>query len=59
VALAWALLARLWQTALELAFVAAATLADRRRARDPRRADATGPGDDGVAGAPRRHGDDR
>ena len=35
VALAWALLARLWQTALELGFVAVAALADRlqRRAR--------------------------
>ena len=31
VALAWALLARLWQTALELAFVGAAALVDRRR----------------------------
>jgi uncharacterized membrane protein YbhN (UPF0104 family) len=34
VALAWALLARLWQTALELAFVGAAALLDRRRQRD-------------------------
>ena len=31
VALAWALLARLWQTALELAFVGVAVLADRHR----------------------------
>ena len=60
VALAWALLARLWQTALELAFVAAASLADRRRSRDPRPVDAAGlGGDDGVAGVPRTDGDDR
>ena len=37
VALAWALLARLWQTALELAFVAVAALADRLQRRGAER----------------------
>ncbi len=35
VALAWALLARLWQTALEIAFVGAAVLADKARRHGP------------------------
>ena len=51
VALAWALLARLWQTALELAFVAVAALLDRRRATGDR------PGDERPA-APRPRRDD-
>ncbi len=61
VALAWALLARLWQTALELGFVAAAALADhlQRRARE-RAAVATAPGEQARrASAQRQDGDDR
>lgn len=59
VALAWALLARLWQTALELAFVAVAALTDRLQ----RRAAARGAQQVAVeqppgARAPRRDGDD-
>ena len=60
IALAWALLARLWQTALEIGFVAAATLADRLRRRAAQ-ARETEPGTDGrtrQVAAPRRHGDD-
>ena len=59
VALAWALLARLWQTALELAFVAAATLADRRGSPEGRAAAARGLGAGGPSdGASRTDGDD-
>jgi hypothetical protein len=52
VALAWALLARLWQTALELAFVGAAALADRRRSTGDR------PGGGGRPAEPRPQRDD-
>ncbi len=61
VALAWALLARLWQTALELGFVAAAALADRllRRARGRAAAAQSGAGEQARrADAPRQDGDD-
>ena len=60
VALAWALLARLWQTALELTFVAVAALVDRRRGPAPgRAASATGAGGpERRAGVPRQDGDD-
>ncbi len=60
VALAWALLARLWQTALEIGFVAAATLADRlrRRAAQAHEAEAGADGRARQSAAPRRHGDD-
>jgi hypothetical protein len=60
IALAWALLARLWQTALEIGFVAAATLADRVRRRAAQ-AHGTEVGSDErarQAAAPREHGDD-
>ena len=61
VALAWALLARLWQTSLELSFVALAALVDRlqRRARARAAAMKTAAGER-AAGAdpPRRDGDD-
>jgi uncharacterized membrane protein YbhN (UPF0104 family) len=60
IALAWALLARLWQTALEIGFVAAATLADRVRRRAAQ-AHGTEVGSDErarQAAAPRGHGDD-
>ena len=61
VALAWALLARLWQTALELLFVAVAAFVDRRREPAPGRAagvaEASGP--EPRAGVPRQDGDDR
>jgi hypothetical protein len=61
VALAWALLARLWQTSLELSFVAIAALVDRLQRRARARASATGTGT--VARAeggrpPRQDGDD-
>ena len=61
VALAWALLARLWQTALELGFVAAAALADRllRRARGRAAAGQSAAGEQARrADAPRQDGDD-
>ena len=59
VALAWALLARLWQTALELAFVAAATLADRGGSPDRRAAASSGLGAEGPAAeTSRTDGDD-
>ena len=59
VALAWALLARLWQTALELAFVGIATLADRYGSADRRAAaDGLGRGAPPASG-PRTDGDER
>ena len=61
VALAWALLARLWQTALELGFVAAAALANRRRRQTLGRAAAPESGAHERAPrarAPRQDGDD-
>jgi glycosyltransferase 2 family protein len=59
VALAWALLARLWQTALEIGFVAAATLAERLRRRAARPPETRIAGDERArrAAAP-REGDD-
>ena len=61
VALAWALLARLWQTALELSFVAVAALVDRLQRRARGRAAAVEAGTSEHARplhAPRRDGDD-
>ncbi len=61
VALAWALLARLWQTALELGFVAAAALADRlqQRARGRDAVASQASGQARRAGAPPQDGDER
>ena len=60
VALAWALLARLWQTALELAFVAAAAFIDRlqRRAAEGGAPRSGHGGQVRGASAPGRDGDD-